>query len=331
MGLKKAVWQMMGDMKLAFQRKWEHDCEYLPLTMAHRDLYTIIHRLCWQKLHEFPNLVECRDFNDRIQWLKLFDQDREMIRCSDKVLVRDYVRERVGEEYLVKLYQVHDRFSQIDFAALPKTFVIKANHDSGTVLLVRDKNRLDRDAADKRIDEALKKPYGRARGEWAYAYVQPKVFVEEFIDPASQLPPPDYKFYCVEGKVKFCHYIYDRGLNTKEQTVDPDGNDLMTELYTEFELGTDFKKPGRWDEMICVAERLSSGFKCVRVDLFCNAEKIYAGEMTFWPMGGHYKGEGQKKLGQLLDFDRTTYKPFLLPQLDEEYQPRNFYPTTRDR
>ncbi len=329
MGLKKALWQKIGDAKLASQRKWEHDCRRLPLTAAHRDLYMTIHRLCWQKLGEFPNLVACRDFNDRIQWLKLFDQDREMIRCSDKILVRDYVRERVGDQYLVNLYQARDRFSQIDFDALPNTFVIKTNHDSGTVILVRDKAQFDSHTVENQINSALKNPYGRNKGEWAYLFVQPKVFVEELIDTQSHKPPPDYKFYCVEGKVKFCHYIYDRGFKTKEQTVDPYGNDLATELYPKFELGTDFRKPDRWDEMIHVAERLGRGFKCVRVDLFCTGENIYVGEMTFWPMGGHYKGEGQKKLGQLLDFDRTTYKPYLLPELEAEYKHLNLYPAIK--
>lgn len=323
MGLKKIIWRMVGDTKLVLQRKWQHDCSYLPLTDAHRDLYLTIHRLCWEKLGDFPNLVACRDFNDRIQWLKLFDQDRQMIHCSDKLLVRDYVHERLGDQYLVKLYQVHDHFEQIDFATLPDAFVIKANHDSGTVILVRDKKLLDQESAGARIDEALQKPYGLEKGEWAYKYVPPKVFVEEFINPEHAKPPPDYKFYCVEGKVKFCHYIYDRGFDTKEQTIGPDGNDLMTGLYPKFILGRDFVKPDNWDEMIRVAEELGRGFKCVRVDLFCTDAKIYAGEMTFWPMGGHYKGEGQKKLGQLLDFDRTTYKPFLLPELDAECRCRD--------
>lgn len=316
----------MGELKLAFQRKWHHDCRYLPLTAAHRELYDIIHRLCWLKLGEFPNLVNCRDFNDRIQWLKLFDQDMEMIRCSDKILVRDYVRERVGDKYLVKLYQVHDRFEQIDFTALPDDFVIKTNHDSGTVILVRDKAKFDRKAAGIRIDEALNDPFGLKNGDWAYLYVPPKILVEEFLSLNSPKPPSDYKFYCVEGKVKCCHYIYDRGSNTKEQTIDPDGNDLKTSLYPKFELGTDFEKPGQWDEMIRVSKELGRGFKCVRVDMYCVDEKAYVGEMTFWPMSGHYKGDGQKKLGQLLDFSRTTYKPFLLPELAAEYQHGNLYP-----
>lgn len=290
----------------------------MPLSISHRELYEIIHRLCWRELGEFPNLVDCRDFNDRIQWLKLFDHSREIVRCSDKILVRDYIRERVGEQYLVNLYQVHDHFDQVDFDALPTSFVIKTNHDSGTVILVNDKSQFDRQASALRIESALKQSYGWLNGEWAYSYVQPKILVEEYIDPFNHAPPSDYKFYCVEGKVRFCHYIYDRGFDTKEQTVDIEGNDLETELYPSFKLGKDFKKPPQWQQMIWVAEQLSQGFKCVRVDLFCTENCIYAGEMTFWPMAGVYKGKGQKKLGQLLDFDRTTYKPFLLIELESE-------------
>lgn len=299
------------------QAKWLYDKHYLPLTPDHYELYDIIHRLYWSKLHDFPNLINCRDFNDKIQWLKLFDQNPKIVRCSDKILVRDYIRERVGDEYLVKLYQVHDHFSQIDFGTLPQSFVIKTNHDSGSVILVRDKSNFDFHSGKSRIEAALKRPYGWENAEWAYAYIKPKVFVEEFIDPESSTPPPDYKFYCIDGVVRFVHYIYDRGFDTKEQTLDPEGNDLATELYPSFKLGKGFRKPTVWNQMISVAERLGSGFKCVRVDLFCSSDRIYAGEMTFWPMAGHYKGKGQKKIGKFLDFDRSTFKPLLLPELEK--------------
>ncbi|MCM1983007.1 CapA family protein [Lyngbya confervoides] len=309
--------------------KWLNDKRHLPLTQAHYELYDIIHRLYWDKLHDFPDLINCRDFNDKIQWLKLFDQSPEIVRCSDKILVRDYIRERVGEEHLVKLYQVHDRFSQIDFDALPQSFVIKTNHDSGSVILVRNKSSFDYHSAKSRIDSALQRPYGWTNGEWAYNYVKPKVFVEEFIEPESLTPPPDYKFYCIDGIVRFVHYIYDRGFDTKEQTLDPEGNDLATELYPSFKLGTGFRKPAVWNQMISVAERLGTGFKCVRVDLFCSGDRIYAGEMTFWPMAGCYKGEGQKKLGKFLDFDRTTFKPLLLPELEKTQSRFNLYPAVQ--
>lgn len=308
--------------------KWLCDKRHLPLTSAHGELYDLIHRLCWREVHDFPNLINCRDFNDRIQWLKLFDQSREIVRCTDKIQVRDYVMERVGGEYLVKLYQVHDHFSQIDFEALPNAFVIKANHDSGTVILVRDKAKLDRAKAEARLETALRKPFGWTNGEWAYSYVKPRVLVEEFIEPEKKMPPPDYKFYCVEGSVKFMHFIFDRGHDTKEQTIDRQGYDLETALYPSFKYSKGFMKPPNWAEMIRVAEQLGKGLKCVRVDLFCSDEKIYVGEMTFWPMMGCYKGEGQKKIGQLLDFDRTTFKRFLLPDLERERSRFDLYPST---
>jgi hypothetical protein len=307
------------NLQFEIEKKWQKDHALLPLTSEHYELYHIIHSYCHKKLDQFPNLVDCQDFNDRIQWLKLFDQSEEIIQCSDKILVRDYVRERVGEQYLTKLYQVHEQFLDIDFESLPQSFVIKVNHDSGTVILVKDKSQLDYAAVQKRIDTALERSYGWENGEWAYSFVQPKILIEEYLNPEKLLPPPDYKFYCVEGKVKFLHYIYDRGGNqTKEQTLDREGNDLKTELYPTFQLGNAFIKPEVWTEMLAISERISADFKCVRVDLYHTNDRIIVGELTFWPMAGCYKGEGQKKVGQLLDFDRTTVKPFLLKTLEKQ-------------
>lgn len=259
--------------------------------------------------------MNCRDFNDRIQWLKLFDQDPEIIRCSDKVTVRDYVSERVGPQYLTKLYQVHKRFDDIDFDSLPCAFVIKANHDSGTVILVKDKAQLDKSAAREQIDSALSRPYGWENGEWAYYYVKPRVLIEEYLNPESSNAPPDYKFYCVNGSIRFCHYIYDRGQDTKEQLLDPVGKTIDADLYPTFKLGSAFVKPPNWPEMIEIAERIADKYKCVRVDLYNVSGRIVLGELTFWPMAGLYKSEGQKKLGHLLDFDRKTFKKPILERL----------------
>ncbi len=289
-------------------KRWNQDCTALPLTEVHKSLYFIIQRLCRHELGRFANLQNCEDFNDRIQWLKLFDQSEEQIGCSDKIKVRDYVREKVGAEYLVNLYQACESFDEIDFERLPKSFVVKVNHDSGSVVLVRNKGMFDRKAARAKIETALKQCFGWDYGEWAYAFVRPRILVEEFIEPDAPLPPPDYKFYVVNGKVKFMHFISERGVDTKEQTVSPEGEDLATPLYPAFRLGTSFRKPACWEEMKRVAERLGQGFKCVRVDLFESQGRVYAGELTFWPMFGCYKGEGQKTLGALLDFDRTTFK-----------------------
>ncbi len=302
--------------------KWFADARYLPLTREHFELYRIIHKRFFHKFGFFPDLINCRDFNDRMQWLRLFDQDEKIIQCSDKILVREHIKERVGEEYLVKLYQTHNRFEEIDFTVLPDSFVIKANHDSGTVIPVWKKDKLDMKAAKKRINTALSKPFGWQEGEWAYSFIEPKVLVEEFIDPENLILPEDYKFYCVEGKVKLMHYIYDRGSEPKEQVIDRAGKPIDAYIYPSFKLGNKFTKPAKWNELIRVAEEISNGFKFVRVDLYLSKEKIFAGEMTFWPMGGAYRGEGQKIIGQHLDFNRTTFKAPVYKRL-KRYKGKN--------
>lgn len=302
----------------------------MPLTQEHRELYNIIHILFWRELGEFPNLIDCRDYNDKIQWLKLFDQNQEIIRCSDKILIRDYVRERVGDQYLVKLYQVHDRFKQIDFDALPNSFVIKVNHDSGTVILVPDKELFDPQEVENRIKAALSAPYGWQNGEWAYSYVQPKVFVEEFIEPESKRPQPDFKFHCVNGKMRWLQYVYDRGNSTKESIILPTGEITSIHFDSHMQHKEDFTLPKNWDEIKNVAERLAYPFKYVRVDMYCVDQKIYVGECTFYPLMGCYKGEGQKILGQLLDFDRSTCKPFLLTELEAQCSRYSLYPNSKN-
>lgn len=296
-------------LALAINQKWKEDSLLLPLDNDHWELYEIIHRLCWRELGELPDLVNCRDFNDRIQWLKLFDQDRVLVRCSDKILVRDYVRERVGERYLLTLYQVHDHFAQIDFSLLPNSFVIKTNHDSGTVVLVPDQNRFEPTEMEGKIDKALSKPYGWLKGEWAYSYIKPKILIEEYIEPETEAPPPDYKFHCVDGKVRWLQYIYDRGNSTKEQIVDVSGEGLDIYFDENFQQGEGFKKPDTWDKMMATAEKLSEPFKYVRVDMYSVGGSVFVGEMTFFPMSGCYHGDGQKKIGRFLDFDRMSFRP----------------------
>lgn len=304
--------------------KWSTDSISLPLQQENFELFQIIHSHCLREIGSYPNLVECQDFNDRIQWLKLFDQDREIIRCSDKIHVRDRVLERVGKQYVTKIYQIEDKTEKIFCEHLPKQFVLKTNHDSGTVFVVRDSSNLNLKSLKEKLNSSLRRAYGWANGEWAYSYIIPRILVEELLnDPSGS--PADYKFYVVEGTVRFCHYIYDRHKGAKEQLIDSDGLDMKLELYHCFTYGNKFSKPNKWQEMISIAEEVGKGFKCVRVDLFLIEERIIVGEMTFWPMAGCYKGKGQQRLGQLLDFDRTTYKPFLIPMLESETSRSKIY------
>jgi len=302
------------DIQDRIQHKWMNDSRSLPLTKDHRELYDVIHRCSWHVLADFPNLVDCRDFNDRMQWLKLFDQRPEIVRCTDKIAVRGRVKERVGERCLVELYDVQQRFSDIDFDRLPRSFVVKTNHDSGSTIIVRDKSDFDKSAAGARIDAALEQTYGWGGGEWSYRFVPPRVLVEELLDPSAGVSPADYKFYCVDGEVKCAHYMDERDTDVTEQLIGRNGIAMDGNLYA-YRPGTGFRVPECWDEMISVAQRMAAGFKFVRVDLYCVANRIYVGEMTFWPMGGFCRGPDQQAFGQLIDFDRTTFMPPILPQL----------------
>jgi len=185
--LKQEVKVKLNDRLLnaRIKTKFFLDKLYLPLKPEHYELYQIIHKYYWNQLNDFPDLINCRDFNDKIQWLKLFDQSHKIVQCSDKLLVRDHISKRVGQNYLVKLYQIHDHFSEIDFDSLPSSFVIKTNHDSGTVIVVKDKSKLDLSATETRIEASLKRYYGWEKGEWSYSYIKPKVFVEQLIEPET--------------------------------------------------------------------------------------------------------------------------------------------------
>lgn len=285
--------------------KFIFDCCKLPLTTKHWHLYRIIHTYYFRVFHRFPDLIRCPDFNDKIQWLKLFDQNPLAVDCSDKIKIREFIEYRIGKDHLVKLYQTCKSFNAIDFENLPDSFVIKTNHDAGTVILVRDKKAIDLTSVKYRIEASLQRTYGKDKGEWGYGLINPQILVEEFIEPGRTMPPPDYKFHCVDGVVKYLHYIYDRGGDTHELFFTRDGSPCEFSVYFPKGDIKRYERPAAWNKLIELAEKLSSGFRYVRVDFFVSGQNNYAGEMTFWPMGGYYKGEGQKILGKALDFDRT--------------------------
>jgi len=289
--------------------KWSRDARVLPLTDAHRTLYRNIHILCLHQLNEFPNLVNCRDYNDRIQWLKLFDQGPEVVQCSDKLGLRSFVEQRLGDGYLPQLLQVADRYDALDFAALPDQFVLKTNHDSGSVFLVPDKAAIDHARIRPQVEASLGRVYGWEKGEWAYSLIQPKVFAEAYLGTVQSERPADFKFHCVDGRVAWLQYIFDRGRGTKEAIIDPDGSVTPLHFDHNMQHAETFEKPAAWAELVRVAEVLAKGFRYVRVDLYWVEGRILVGEMTFFPLMGCYRSADQKPLGQLLNFDRSNAKP----------------------
>ncbi len=285
------------------------DSKSLPLTADHYHVYYHIHCSYWVALKKFPDLINCPDYNDKIQWLKLFDNKEVLIQCVDKVLVRNYVESKLGEGYLPEIYQVCDGYNDISLETLPQSFVLKTNHDSGSVFLISDKEKNDWIAISKGVEASLKRKFGVWGGEWPYSYVKPKVFAEEYLGLGEGSAPADYKFHCVNGEVKWLQYICDREGTAKEAITDSSGAILNLHLSERLLPMTKFNPPGLFKRMVEIAEILSEEFKYVRIDLYLIDNQIFVGEMTFFPMYGTYKGSGIVELGEMMDFERDKYFP----------------------
>jgi len=310
---------LRNPLGLSLDMKWYLDCKSLPLTNDHKELYYNIHRIYFKSFRRFPDLKQCREFNEKMQWLKLFDQDEKIVTLSDKYLVRDFVKKMVGQQYLPTLYQVCNNFDDIRLEELPESFVMKTNNDCGTVLLVNNKADFIEWEARELLTKGLNRKFGWEYGDWAYKFIQPKIIIEEYLTDSINYSPDDYKFFVLNGEVTFVWYLYNRFQDIKYQLIDRNGHDVKNEYHLDFrEYGTKFQKPPQWEEMISVAEKLAGSFKFIRVDLYLTNDRISFGELTFWTGSGLSKILKNLHLGALDNFDRSTSKPLVINSILQE-------------
>lgn len=233
------------------------------------------------------NLDNPKTFNEKLQWLKLHNRKPEMTTMVDKFAVKEYIAEKIGEEYVIPTLGVWDRFEDIDFESLPEQFVLKCTHDSGGLVICRDKNKLDKSTAKKKIEKSLKRNYYCNTKEWPYKNVKPRIIAEKFIeDETGGLV--DYKFFCFDGVVDSVMICLDRHIgDPKFYFFDEDWNLKRLNIRGK-EAPADFtvRKPDCIDEMFAIAKRLSVGHPFIRVDLYECSGKIYFGELTFYPDSG---------------------------------------------
>lgn len=236
------------------------------------------------------NLDNPQTFNEKLMWLKLYWRDERCYRLVDKYEVKEYVKECGLEHILLKNYGVYDSFDELakNIKFEGKKLVIKTTHDCGGVWIVSNKEELL--AKKKSIIRKLKKKvYNHAR-EWVYYKVKPRLIVEEFLETESGKAPWDYKIFCFNGKARFLFVATDRPHDIKFDFFDLEWNNLH---IINGHPNADFKipKPNRLDEMIAIAEKLSSDFPHVRVDFYYENDQIYFGELTFFHFGGNVKFE----------------------------------------
>ena len=241
------------------------------------------------------NLKEPQTFNEKLQWLKLYDRRPEYTTMVDKYAVKKYVADRIGEEYIIPTLGVWDHFDDIDFSALPNQFVLKCTHDSGGLVICKDKNKLDIKAAKKKIESCLKKNFYYMGREWPYKNVKPRIIAEKYMvdesdykleDSEINAGLSDYKMMCFNGKVRcsfVCSERFTKGL--KVTFYDNDWNILPFERHYP-KSDKPVAKPKTFDNMVQLAEKLSKDIPFVRSDFYEIDGKLYFGELTFYPGSG---------------------------------------------
>lgn len=245
----------------------------------------------FQRMKKFPNLKYPKTFNEKLQWLKLHDRKPEYTKMVDKYEVREYIKEKIGEEYLIPFLGVWDSFDEIDFDNLPQQFVLKCTHDSGGLVICRDKNKLDIKAAREKINKSLETNYYWQGREWPYKNVKPRIVAEKYMEDkitSQERGLTDYKIYCFEGEAKFAYVS--EGLenhataNINFVTLDWEKAPFQRLDFEEFNCLP--KKPKTFDKMIELAEKLAKGIHFLRVDFYEIDGRIYFGELTFFPGNG---------------------------------------------
>lgn len=267
------------------------------------DLPKLLKRWYKKRTKRELDLENPQSLNEKIQWLKLYDNSPLKTQLSDKYLVREWIKENIGEEYLIPLLGVYDNFDEIDFDKFPNKFVLKANHGCAWNIIVSDKTKFDKKKAKKKFDKWMKRNYALKAGfEMQYQDIPPKIVAEEFIqDKNGELN--DYKILCFNGEPKFIWIDQGRFGNRTENIYDTEWN-LQPFLLTYENSKEDVPAPKNLETMISFARKLSKDFALVRVDFYNLDGKIYFGEMTFTSASGvdvFKPADYDLKLGEMLE------------------------------
>lgn len=245
----------------------------------------IIYKLC---IGEKLNLKNPKTYNEKLQWLKLYDRKGIYTEMVDKCKVKKFVADKIGEEYIIPTIAEWDSFDQIDFDALPNQFVLKCNHDSGGLAICTDKATFDIDASRKKLNKSLKTNYYWKGREWVYKNIKPKILAEKYMVDESGYELKDYKFFCFDGEVKALFIASDRGNPTEETKFDFYDADFNHLPFTNGHPNSnkEIKKPESFEKMKELAGILSKDIPHARIDFYDINGQIYFGEITLFHWSG---------------------------------------------
>jgi len=243
-------------------------------------------------------------YNEKIHVSKIYIPDPIKTRLADKVAVREWITERIGNEYLIPLLGVYDSFDEIDFDALPDSFVIKCNHDSGSYTIVKDKSKIDRDFLLRKYELLMRRNFAWMGWEMHYRDISRKIVIEKYIESATN----NYEFLCFDGKPFVCWVDFDHLEDRRRNVYDMNWNLMPFNISGCKNYPSYVECPSQFETMKEFAAKLSRGFSMVRVDFYFADGKIYFEEMTFSSGSGFSlinPDEWDYKLGELWPFDST--------------------------
>lgn len=261
------------------------------------------------------DLEHPQTFNQKLQWLKLHNSSDLCTQMVDKYGVREIIKNKIGEEYLIPIYGVYDSFEDIDFDKLPNQFVLKCTHDSGSIVICKDKNKLDINAARKKLTKHLKHNYFYVGREMPYKNIPPRIVAERYMvnhNTAGEQKKGginDYKFFCFNGIPTLVFYVSGR---FEQAVANFDFYDINNLTLLPFgakghpHSPEPIEKPVNFDKMVDIARLFSKGFPFLRVDLYEIDGKIYFGEFTFHHDGGFVPFEPEEwdyKLGEMINLE----------------------------
>lgn len=246
-------------------------------------------KIMWRgNMHRTLNLKNPKSFNEKLQYLKLYDRNPMYHIMVDKYEAKKYVANKIGVDMVIPTYGIWNRFDDIDFSLLPKQFVLKTTHDSGGVVICRNKDRFDIEYAKKKLNTSLARNYYLNGREWCYKDVKPRILAEKYLEELGEAEIIDYKFYCFHGEPKFL-YISQGLENHNTARLDY----VMLDWTKAPFYRSDYKhfeklppRPQRFEQMLDISRELSKGIPFIRVDLYEIAGEVFWSELTFYPGSG---------------------------------------------
>ncbi len=240
------------------------------------------------RLNKKLNIRDPKTFNDKIQWMKLNLHEEIYTKMADKYEVRNIVKEKIGEEYLVPLAvnSPIKKVEEIDFESLPEKYVIKCTHDSGSAIIIKDGKKINKEKIKKKLRKCLRRNYYWIGREWAYKNIEPRIIIENYLQDDDSEELRDYKIFCFNGEPKFIQVDFDRHSSHKRHIYSPDWKYMgFTSMYPTYP-DVIIPRPDNLEKMMDIARSLSNGLPHVRVDLYNTGSRIYFGELTFYHGSG---------------------------------------------